>query len=200
MPNCDKGGAGKKKRKTIKASELGPEFMALMTMNAEIDNRLLQHATCSFKKKHAIDNDTYIDYDYLDVIGSDYDDVNGIDGGAKKKKRTTKRRKSKKATKKAFNMDVDEYEQMQEDVILDKDVDALGDIEVDKVTIKDFSNDDLSGSGNIFDKLGSQFVTQKAIIQGGGDKLIAQCECDANQQYEELVNRGAQLKKHCGAV
>lgn len=80
---------------------------------------------------------------------------------------------------------------MQEDVILDKDVDALGDIEVDKVTIKDFSNDDLSGSGNIFDKLGSQFVTQKATIQGGGDKLIAQCECDANQQYEELVNRGA---------
>ena len=109
MPNCDKeGGASKKRRKTIKASELGPEFMALMTMNAEIDNRLLQHATRSFKKKHAIDNDTYIDYDYLDVIGSDYDDVNGIDGGAKKKKRTTKRRKSKKATKKAFNMDVDE--------------------------------------------------------------------------------------------
>ena len=62
-------GDGKRKRKTIKASELGPEFMALMTMNADIDNRLLQHATRSFKKKYAIDDDTYIDYDYLDVVG-----------------------------------------------------------------------------------------------------------------------------------
>lgn len=40
-----------------------------MTMNADIDNRLLQHATRNFKKKYAIDNDTYIDYDYLDVVG-----------------------------------------------------------------------------------------------------------------------------------
>ena len=107
-------GDGKRKRKTIKASELGPEFMALMTMNADIDNRLLQHATRNFKKKYAIDNDTYIDYDYLDVVG-DHDaevDANEIDGGAKKKKRTTRRRKNKKATKKAFGMDVDEYEEL----------------------------------------------------------------------------------------
>lgn len=119
---CD-GGAKKRKRKMIKASELGPEFMALMTMNAEIDNRLLQHATRSFKRKHAIDADTYIDYDYLDVIGTEDAEANdGIDGanrgaaegGAKKRKRKTsvKRRKNKKATKKAFNMDVDEYEEM----------------------------------------------------------------------------------------
>lgn len=111
---CD-GGAKKRKRKMIKASELGPEFMALMTMNAEIDNRLLQHATRSFKRKHAIDADTYIDYDYLDVIGTeDAEADGGIDGGAKKRKRKTsvKRRKNKKATKKAFNMDVDEYEEM----------------------------------------------------------------------------------------
>ena len=98
----------------LKASELGPEFMALMTMNAEIDNRLLQHATRSFKRKHAIDADTYIDYDYLDVIGTEDAEADGIDGGAKKRKRKTsvKRRKNKKATKKAFNMDVDEYEEM----------------------------------------------------------------------------------------
>ena len=118
---CD-GGAKKRKRKMIKASELGPEFMALMTMNAEIDNRLLQHATRSFKRKHAIDADTYIDYDYLDVIGTEDAEADGIDGGAnrgaadgaKKRKRKTsvKRRKNKKATKKAFNMDVDEYEEM----------------------------------------------------------------------------------------
>lgn len=119
---CD-GGAKKRKRKMIKASELGPEFMALMTMNAEIDNRLLQHATRSFKRKHAIDADTYIDYDYLDVIGTEdaeadggIDGANGgaAEGGAKKRKRKTsvKRRKNKKATKKAFNMDVDEYEEM----------------------------------------------------------------------------------------
>lgn len=118
---CD-GGAKKRKRKTIKASELGPEFMALMTMNAEIDNRLLQHATRSFKRKHAIDADTYIDYDYLDVIGTDDAEADGgidgganrVEGGAKKRKRKTsvKRRKNKKATKKAFNMDVDEYEEM----------------------------------------------------------------------------------------
>ena len=85
-----------------------------MTMNADIDNRLLQHATRNFKKKYAIDNDTYIDYDYLDVVG-DHDaevDANEIDGGAKKKKRTTRRRKNKKATKKAFGMDVDEYEEL----------------------------------------------------------------------------------------
>ena len=73
VKNLSDGGAnvdgGKRKRKTIKASELGPEFMALMTMNADIDNRLLQHATRNFKKKYAIDNDTYIDYDYLDVVG-----------------------------------------------------------------------------------------------------------------------------------
>lgn len=113
---------GKRKRKTIKASELGPEFMALMTMNADIDNRLLQHATRNFKKKYAIDNDTYIDYDYLDVVGDVDAEVEGgnanenteIDGGAKKKKKrtTTRRRKNKKATKKAFGMDVDEYEEM----------------------------------------------------------------------------------------
>ena len=111
---CD-GGAKKRKRKIIKASELGPEFMALMTMNAEIDNRLLQHATRSFKRKHAIDADTYIDYDYLDIIGTEDAEANdGIEGGAKKRKRKTsvKRRKNKKATKKAFNMDVDEYEEM----------------------------------------------------------------------------------------
>ena len=111
---CD-GGAKKRKRKMIKASELGPEFMALMTMNAEIDNKLLQHATRSFKRKHAIDADTYIDYDYLDVIGTEDTEADGgIDGGAKKRKRKTnvKRRKNKKATKKAFNMDVDEYEEM----------------------------------------------------------------------------------------
>ena len=117
------GGAKKRKRKTIKASELGPEFMALMTMNAEIDNRLLQHATRSFKRKHAIDEDTYIDYDYLDVVGDRDAEADGaveganrgaVDGGAKKRKRKTsvKRRKNKKATKKAFNMDVDEYEEM----------------------------------------------------------------------------------------
>lgn len=113
-------GDGKRKRKTIKASELGPEFMALMTMNADIDNRLLQHATRNFKKKYAIDNDTYIDYDYLDVVGDhDAEELEGgdnadsIDGGAKKKKkRTTRRRKNKKATKKAFGMDVDEYEEL----------------------------------------------------------------------------------------
>ena len=36
-----------------------------------------------------------------------------IDGGAKKKKRTTtRRRKNKKATKRAFGMDVDEYEEL----------------------------------------------------------------------------------------
>lgn len=97
-----------------------------MTMNADIDNRLLQHATRSFKKKYAIDDDTYIDYDYLDVIGDhdaevvDGGDNNEIDGGAnrsagdgaKKKKRTTRRRKNKKATKRAFGMDVDEYEEL----------------------------------------------------------------------------------------
>lgn len=112
-------GDGKRKRKTIKASELGPEFMALMTMNADIDNRLLQHATRNFKKKYAIDNDTYIDYDYLDVVGDvDVDNVQHLsaeelEGGAKKKKkRTTRRRKNKKATKKAFGMDVDEYEEL----------------------------------------------------------------------------------------
>lgn len=112
---------GKRKRKTIKASELGPEFMALMTMNADIDNRLLQHATRNFKKKYAIDNDTYIDYDYLDVVGDhdaeveggDANEAGAVDGGAKKKKkRTTRRRKNKKATKKAFGMDVDEYEEL----------------------------------------------------------------------------------------
>ncbi len=111
---------GKRKRKTIKASELGPEFMALMTMNADIDNRLLQHATRSFKKKYAIDDDTYIDYDYLDVVGDHDAEVEGgntnetdtVDGGAKKKKRTTRRRKNKKATKRAFGMDVDEYEEL----------------------------------------------------------------------------------------
>lgn len=92
--------------------------MALMTMNADIDNRLLQHATRSFKKKYAIDDDTYIDYDYLDVVGDhdaevvDGGDNNEIDGGAKKKKRTTRRRKNKKATKRAFGMDVDEYEEL----------------------------------------------------------------------------------------
>lgn len=89
-----------------------------MTMNADIDNRLLQHATRSFKKKYAIDDDTYIDYDYLDVDAEV--DANEIDGGAnrsagdgaKKKKRTTRRRKNKKATKRAFGMDVDEYEEL----------------------------------------------------------------------------------------
>ena len=87
-------------------------------MNADIDNRLLQHATRSFKKKYAIDDDTYIDYDYLDVVGDhdaevvDGGDNNEIDGGAKKKKRTTRRRKNKKATKRAFGMDVDEYEEL----------------------------------------------------------------------------------------
>lgn len=93
-----------------------------MTMNADIDNRLLQHATRSFKKKYAIDDDTYIDYDYLDVVGDhdaevvdggDANDNTEIDGGAKKKKkRTTRRRKNKKATKRAFGMDVDEYEEL----------------------------------------------------------------------------------------
>ena len=92
-------------------------------MNADIDNRLLQHATRSFKKKYAIDDDTYIDYDYLDVVGDhdaeveveggDANDNTEIDGGAKKKKkRTTRRRKNKKATKRAFGMDVDEYEEL----------------------------------------------------------------------------------------
>ena len=101
--NRVEGGAKKRKRK-----------MTLMTMNAEIDNRLLQHATRSFKRKHAIDADTYIDYDYLDVIGTEDAEADGIDGGAKKRKRKTsvKRRKNKKATKKAFNMDIDEYEEM----------------------------------------------------------------------------------------
>ena len=98
-----------------------------MTMNADIDNRLLQHATRSFKKKYAIDDDTYIDYDYLDVdaevdantirncvSGGDANDNTEIDGGAKKKKKrtTTRRRKNKKATKRAFGMDVDEYEEL----------------------------------------------------------------------------------------
>lgn len=113
VKNVADGGA-KRKRKTIKASELGPEFMALMTMNADIDNRLLQHATRSFKKKYAIDDDTYIDYDYLDVDAEveGGNDNTEIDGGAKKKKRTTRRRKNKKATKRAFGMDVDEYEEL----------------------------------------------------------------------------------------
>lgn len=97
-----------------------------MTMNADIDNRLLQHATRSFKKKYAIDNDTYIDYDYLDVVGDvDVDNAQHLSAeeleggasrsagdGAKKKKRTTRRRKNKKATKKAFGMDVNEYEEL----------------------------------------------------------------------------------------
>lgn len=91
-----------------------------MTMNADIDNRLLQHATRSFKKKYAIDDDTYIDYDYLDVVGDvdaevvDANDNTEIDGGAKKKKKrtVTRRRKNKKATKRAFGMDVDEYEEL----------------------------------------------------------------------------------------